>query len=128
MRFDSGTRRVIDQNEASFPPNLEQALALRSKIADNTLETNNILAHIEKNPDWFHLGRKPWVKIEIAELNFPKVTFNADQSKTYTNLDTNNVYFFSLGNFAIKGSFPFSCFRKMWFHLILSFNMIGYGS
>ena len=109
MRFDSGTRRVMDRNEASFLPNLERALAFRLKIADSTLETNIILSHIEKNPEWFHFGRKPWIKVEnLADLQFPMVTFNADQSKTYENLQSNHIYFFSLGNFAIKGSFLFS--------------------
>ena len=95
----------MDQNAASFLPNLHRAQAFRSKTKDSSLETNLILNHIESNVDWFHFGRRPWRKIDrISDLEFPTVTFNADQASTYSNLVENNVYNFSLGNYAIKRS------------------------
>ena len=93
----------MDMDPASYLPNLMRAHAFRSKIADSALETNLILNHIEQNLDWFHFGRQPWKKIDqISELDFPAVTFDADQAATYRNLEFNHVYNFSLGTFAIR--------------------------
>ena len=81
--------------------------------------------------DWLHFGRKPWQKIErIDNLDFPSVIFNADQASTYDNLRPNNVYNFSLGNFAIKRALQYlnhqSYQRKMFECQILPFESAAY--
>ena len=85
----------MDKNEASFLPNLERAYSFRTKMMDESLEMNIILSYIEKNPDWFHFGRRPWKKItQISEIQFPSISFNADQADTYNYLQPNHVFNF----------------------------------
>ena len=98
----------MDMNPKSYLKNLERALIMQSY--ENKLDVsheNQLLSvikayeieflHFKNSPNWTIITEE-----NLSKLEFPSVTAEANQAKVFDNIEDNNVFWLSVGNYECK--------------------------